>query len=35
MSDFNSIVTACEKSAENAYGVIKSNTDSVVEIIFR
>ena len=29
------IATACEKSAENAYRVIKSNTDSVVEIIFR
>lgn len=31
----NGIATACEKSAENAYRVIKSNTDSVVEIIFR
>ena len=29
------IATACEKNAENAYRVIKSNTDSVVEIIFR
>lgn len=29
------IATDCEKSAENAYRVIKSNTDSVVEIIFR
>lgn len=29
------VATACEKSAENAYRVIKSNTDSVVEIIFR
>lgn len=29
------IATACEKSTENAYRVIKSNTDSVVEIIFR
>ena len=29
------IATACEKSAENAYRVIKSSTDSVVEIIFR
>ena len=29
------IATACEKSAENAYRVIKSNTNSVVEIIFR
>ena len=29
------IATACEKSVENAYRVIKSNTDSVVEIIFR
>ena len=29
------IATACEKSAENAYRVIKSNTDSVVEIIFK
>ena len=29
------IATACEKSAENAYRVIKSNTDSVIEIIFR
>lgn len=29
------IATTCEKSAENAYRVIKSNTDSVVEIIFR
>ena len=31
----NGIATACEKSAENAYRVIKSNTDSVVEIIFK
>lgn len=31
----NGIATACEKNAENAYRVIKSNTDSVVEIIFR
>ena len=29
------IATACEESAKNAYRVIKSNTDSVVEIIFR
>lgn len=29
------IATACEKGAENAYRVIKSNTDYVVEIIFR
>lgn len=29
------IATACEKGVENAYRVIKSNTNSVVEIIFR
>ena len=29
------IATACEKNAENSYRVIKANTDSVVEIIFR
>lgn len=31
----NGIATACEKTAENAYRVIKENSDSVVEIIFR
>lgn len=29
------IATACEKSHENSYRVIKSNTEDVVEIIFR
>lgn len=29
------IATACDKNAENSYRVIKANTDSVVEIIFR
>ena len=29
------IATACDKNTENSYRVIKSNTDSVVEIIFR
>lgn len=29
------IATACEKSHENSYRVIKSNADDVVEIIFR
>ena len=29
------IATACDKNAENSYRVIKSNSDSVVEIIFR
>ena len=29
------IATACEKGAENAYRVIKSNAENVVEIIFR
>ena len=29
------IATACSKSTENSYRVIKSNSDSVVEIIFR
>ena len=29
------IATACEKNAENSYRVIKANSDSVVEIIFR
>lgn len=31
----NGIATACEKTAANAYRVIKENSDSVVEIIFR
>ena len=31
----NGIATACEKTAENSYRVIKENSDSVVEIIFR
>ena len=29
------IATACDKNAENSYRVIKSNSDAVVEIIFR
>ena len=29
------IATACSKSTENSYRVIKANSDSVVEIIFR
>lgn len=29
------IAMACDKNAENSYRVIKANTDSVVEIIFR
>ena len=29
------IATACDKNAENSYRVIKSNSDTVVEIIFR
>ena len=29
------IATACDKNAENSYRVIKANTESVVEIIFR
>ena len=29
------IATACDKNTENSYRVIKSNSDSVVEIIFR
>ena len=29
------IATACDKNVENSYRVIKANTDSVVEIIFR
>ena len=29
------IATACTKNTENSYRVIKSNSDSVVEIIFR
>ena len=29
------IATACDRKAENSYRVIKSNSDSVVEIIFR
>ena len=29
------IATACDKNTENSYRVIKANTDSVVEIIFR
>ena len=29
------IATACDKNAENSYRVIKANSDSVVEIIFR
>ena len=31
----NGIATACDRKAENSYRVIKSNSDSVVEIIFR
>lgn len=31
----NGIATACERTAKNAYRVIKENSDSVVEIIFR
>ena len=31
----NGIATACDKKAENSYRVIKSNSESVVEIIFR
>lgn len=31
----NGIATACERTAANAYRVIKENSDSVVEIIFR
>lgn len=29
------IATACDKNAENSYRVIKANSDSVVEVIFR
>lgn len=29
------IATACDKNIENSYRVIKANTDSVVEIVFR
>ena len=29
------IATACDKNTENSYRVIKSNSDSVVEVIFR
>lgn len=31
----NGIATACERTAANAYRVIKENSDSVVEIIFK
>ena len=31
----NGVATACERTAENSYRVIKENSDSVVEIIFR
>ncbi len=31
----NGIATACDKNTENAYRVIKANTDDVVEIIFK
>ena len=31
----NGIATACDKNIENSYRVIKANTDSVVEIIFK
>lgn len=31
----NGIATACDKKADNSYRVIKANTDSVVEIVFR
>ena len=31
----NGIATACERTTENSYRVIKENSDSVVEIIFR
>ena len=31
----NGIATACDKNIENSYRVIKANTDSVVEIVFR
>ena len=29
------IATVCDKNAENSYRVIKANSDTVVEIIFR
>ena len=29
------IATACEKTVENSYRVLKSNSDTVVEIVFR
>lgn len=31
----NGIATACDRNIENSYRVIKANTDSVVEIIFK
>ena len=31
----NGIATACDRNTENSYRVIKANTDSVVEIIFK
>ena len=31
----NGIATACDKNIENSYRVIKANTDSVVEVIFK
>ena len=31
----NGIATACDRNIENSYRVIKANTDSVVEIVFR
>ena len=31
----NGIATTCDRTTENSYRVIKSNSDSVVEIIFR
>lgn len=29
------IATACDRNIENSYRVIKANTDSVVEVIFK
>ena len=31
----NGIATSCDRKADNSYRVIKANTDSVVEVIFR
>ena len=31
----NGIATACDRKADNSYRVIKANTDSVVEVIFK